>query len=82
MLLTTARRLAAGLVDVKLEDSGSAAIVVEKDRVALPTAWLAAVTADPDKVRELGSRAWARSCELTDYVSGCDSVSRNGDGST
>lgn len=68
MLLTTARRLAAGLVDVKLEDSGSAAIVVEKDRVALPTAWLAAMTEDPDTARELGSRAWARSCELADFV--------------
>lgn len=68
MLITTARGLAAGLVDVKLEDSGSTQIVVEKDRIALPAAWLATVTEDADALRELGVRAWARNCELSDYL--------------
>lgn len=68
MLVATARNLAAGLVDVELEDSGSAEIIVEKDRVAVPTAWLAALTEDAELGRAVEREYWARGCEFRDFL--------------
>ena len=68
LLLETARKLAAGLVDVRLEVSDSGDVVVETDRIAVPATWLPSLEETSRTNVAMRDRWWSRQKELVDYA--------------
>lgn len=67
LLIQTARQLAAGLVDVKLEVSDSENVVIETGKIGVPTTWLPTLAGPPEPDAPMRNRFWGREKELMDY---------------
>ena len=68
LLLESARKLAAGLVGVRLEASQSGDVEVAPDRIGVPVTWLPSLLATEETSVLMRERWWSRGEEFRDYL--------------
>jgi hypothetical protein len=68
LLLENARKLAAGLVGVRLEASQSGDVEVAPDRIGVPQTWLLPLLDTEETSRLRRDEYWGREKELIDYL--------------
>jgi hypothetical protein len=68
LLVEGARKLAAGLVGVRLEPSASGEVEVAPDRIGVPATWLPSLRATGEPTVMMRERWWSRGEEFRDYL--------------